>query len=114
MSKSIKELKAKKEFKINLQERKFIKFKDLVGVTIEINAAEWFTNKKGKEVCVLAIGTDKFTFAPTIVSAFFKKVYEDEEYINELETVGINIEPCIRKSKSNNPNCDFYYDFEIV
>lgn len=111
MSKSIKELKAKKEFKINLQERELIAFKDLVGVTIEINAAEWFTDKSGDEVCVLAIETDKFTFAPSIVSAFFKKVYEDEEYINELETVGINIEPCIRQSKRTNRP---YYDFEIV
>lgn len=110
MSKSIKGLKEKKEFKINLQERELIKFKDLVGDNVEIKAAEWFTNKSGDEVCVLAIGTDKFTFAPSIVSAFFKKVYEDEEYINELETVGIIIEPCIRQSKNNRP----YYDFEIV
>lgn len=110
MSKSIKELKEKKVFKINLAKRKLIKFKDLVGVTIEINAAEWFTNKLGDEVCVLAIGTDKFTFAPSIVSAFFKKVYEDEEYINELETAGILIQPYICHSTNNRS----YYDFEIV
>lgn len=110
MSKSIKDLKAQKEFKINTQERELIKFKDLVGLTVEINAAEWFTTKDGDEACVLAIGADKFTFAPSVVSEFFKKVYADEDYIKELETVGLTIEPCIRQSKNNRP----YYDFEIV
>lgn len=107
---SIKDLKQKKEYKVNTEERTLIKFKDLLGHQAEITAAEWFVGKEGDELCVLAIKPDKFTFAPSVVSEFFKKVYADADMVNELETVGVIIEPVQKTSKNNRP----YYDFEIV